>query len=103
MLDEKREGKDLFKSFNMAAYAKKNFGMFGGEERAVKLVFENEMVGVLIDRFGKDITIRPVDEGHTETTVTVFMSDQLFGWIFGLGGGVKIVGPGDVTKKINRT
>ncbi len=102
VLDDKREGKELFKSFNMAAYAKKNFGMFGGEERAVKLVFENEMVGVLIDRFGKDITIRPVDEGHSETTVTVFVSNQFFGWIFGLGGGVKIVGPGDVVSAFKR-
>ncbi len=102
VLDDKREGKELFKSFNMAAYAKKNFGMFGGEERAVKLVFENEMVGVLIDRFGKDITIRRVDEGHSETTVSVFVSDQFFGWIFGLGGGVRIAGPEDVLKNFHR-
>lgn len=38
MSDEKREGKDLFQSLDMASYAKKSFGMFGGEEQTVKLL-----------------------------------------------------------------
>lgn len=99
VLDEKREGKDIFKAFNMVAYAKKNFGMFGGEERNVTLVFKNTMVGVLIDRFGKDIHIHRVDDDRSETTVTVFVSDQFFGWVFGLGGEVKILEPKDVKEQ----
>lgn len=55
LTSEKREGEEYFKQFNMAAYAKKMFGMFGGEEEIVKLRCKNEFAGVIIDRFGKDV------------------------------------------------
>ena len=100
LTDEKREGKEHFKRFDMAAYARMNFGMFGGEEVRVKLHFQNEMVGVLLDRFGKDISIYRTDkEGWSETYVDVALSDQFLGWIFSLGTNVKIVGPEEVVKK----
>jgi len=35
-----------------------NFGMFGGKEVKVKLKFKKDLVGVLLDRFRKDIAIR---------------------------------------------
>ena len=40
MSDEKREGKEHFKKLDMADYAKKSFGMFGGREEKVKLLVE---------------------------------------------------------------
>ena len=98
--DERREGKEHFREFDVAAYAKKNFGMFGGEEVRVKLKFKDELVGVLIDRFGKDITIRPLKEkGWSETYVDVALSDQFLGWIFSLGDRVRIMSPKEVVKK----
>ena len=96
---EKRDGSKYFKKSDIAAYAKTNFGMFGGEETKVKLEFKDEMVGVLIDRFGTDISIRPVREGWSVTTVDVAVSEQFFGWVFGLGAQVKIVGPEDVVDR----
>ena len=97
---EKREGQDQFKKFNMPRYTKSLFGMFGGEETRVTLEAENSMVGVLIDRFGKDIIISPVDGTRFRTTVTVAVSRQFLGWIIALGGGVKIVGPDEVTDQM---
>ena len=99
-LEEKREGKEAFNALNMAAYSRMNFGMFGGEETAVKLMFKNEMVGIFLDRFGKDITIRKSkEEGYSETIVNVALSDQFFGWIFALGNGVKITAPKEVAQR----
>ena len=97
---EKREGQDQFKKFNMPRYTKSLFGMFGGEETRVTLEAENSMVGVLIDRFGKDIIISPVDGTRFRTTVTVAVSRQFLGWIIALGDGVKIVGPDEVTTQM---
>ncbi len=98
--DEKREGREHFKQFDMAAYARMNFGMFGGEEVRVRIQFDNEMVGVLLDRFGKDISIYKTEKpGWSETSVDVALSDQFLGWIFSLGTGVKIAGPEDVVKR----
>ncbi len=103
IIDEKRLGKEHFKSFDMAKYARMNFGMFGGEETTVHLAFKNDLVGVIIDRFGKEITIRPYDqEGWSETRVEVAVSDQFLGWIFALGSNVKITGPDEVVDKMRR-
>ena len=98
--DNRRQGREHFKKFDLAAYAKMNFGMFGGEEVRVKLQFRNDIVGVMLDRFGKDIPIRPADkEGWSETHVDVALSDQFLGWIFSLGTRVKITGPDDVVER----
>lgn len=97
IMDDRRLGKEHFKAFDMASYSKMNFGMFGGTETKVKLKFKNDLVGVLIDRFGKDISIRKSDEeGWSETNVDVAISDQFFGWLFALSDGVIIASPEDV-------
>lgn len=95
-IEKKREGKDLFEEFDMAKYAKESFGMYGGETETVKLRVKNEQVGVIIDRFGKDITIQKDDKNHFTVRVEVNVSQQFFGWLFGLGNGVQIAGPKDV-------
>ena len=95
-----REGREHVKAFDMARYAKSVFGMFGGDETDVILEGENRMVGVLIDRFGKDIQIVPVDENHFEAKVNVAVSAQFFGWIMALGDGIRITGPGSVLQKM---
>lgn len=98
--DNRRQGREYFKKFDLAAYAKMNFGMFGGEEVSVRLRFRNDTVGIMLDRFGKDIPIRPADkEGWSETHVDVALSDQFLGWIFSLGTRVKITGPDDVVER----
>lgn len=100
MVDEPREGEELFKQWNTADYAKKNFAMFGGEEEAVTVELDNDMCGVFIDRFGKDISFIPVDENHCRVRLKVAMSDHFLGWIFALGDKVRIVGPGEVLDKV---
>lgn len=98
--DRKREGKEQFKAFNMPRYTKSLFGMFGGEEVKVTLEAENGMVGILLDRFGKDIPIKPVDADHFRTSVVVAVSSQFLGWIMALGDGVKIIGPDKVVARM---
>ena len=105
-LDVPRLGKDTFKAFDMAKYAKSVFGMFTGEETAVVLEAENSMVGVLIDRFGKDISVTPTDESHFRTTVNATVSPQFLGWVMALGKSIRIVEPetvvGQMKEEIRR-
>lgn len=98
--EEPRQGKKTFKAFDMAKYSKSVFGMFTGEETAVTLEAENHMAGVVIDRFGKDITITPVDDAHFRTTVNVTVSPQFIGWIIALGKSIRIVGPAAVVERM---
>ena len=102
MSDEKREGQEHFERLNMADYAKKSFGMFGGKEQKVKLLVQNELAGVMIDRFGKDIMMIPKDEKHFTVNVDVRVSNQFLGWVFSLGNGVKIISPDEVVEQMKR-
>ncbi|MDO4976919.1 MAG: WYL domain-containing protein [Eubacteriales bacterium] len=102
ILEEKRVGKEQFEELNMATYAKKSFGMFGGEEKTVKLHVKNYLAGVMIDRFGKDIFMIPADSEHFTVNVDVQVSRQFIGWIFSLGDGVKIISPEDVVEEAKK-
>lgn len=91
--DQPRKGRELFEDFDLAAFARKTFGMYGGEEKEITLECENHLVGVVIDRFGQDIMLIPEDDGHFRTNVTVAVSPHLFGWLAAVGKGIRIVFP----------
>ena len=97
---EKREGKQVFQSFDMAAYARKMFGMYGGKEERVRLECENSFAGVIIDRFGKDVTLNRLDDTHFFVNVEAAVSRQFLSWVIGLGEGVKITGPESVVARM---
>ena len=50
------------KEFDLSVYSKSMFQMFNGEEADVSIEFENELVGVVLDRFGMEIPILKTDE-----------------------------------------
>ena len=102
MLEEPREGEEHFRQFDMGDYARKNFGMFGGREYRVRLLMKNDLAGVVIDRFGKDVSLVPVDEEHFAVNVDVYLSSQFLHWIFALGDGAKIVGPPEVVEEAKK-
>ncbi len=93
-----RENKELFKDFDNGIFAKRTFGMYGGEERDIVLICENRLAGVIIDRFGKDVYMRPIDGETFKVLVKVNVSNQFFGWLCGIGTGVRIAEPMDVAK-----
>ncbi len=100
---DRREGEEYFKNFDMTSYALENFSMFGGEIRRVHIEFPNDKVGIFIDRFGKDITIREAGQDRSMIAVDVAVSMQFFGWIFSLGNDVKVTGPSDVVDKVRES
>ena len=98
--EDKREGKNQFKAFNMPQYTKSLFGMYGGEETHITIEADNSLAGVIIDRFGKDIFITPIDDNHFRTTIDVAFSNQFLGWVMALGEGIKIVAPDDAVNRM---
>lgn len=85
--------------FDPAEYAKKVFNMFGGKEEKFKLRFNNSLIGVVLDRFGKDITIRPDGNDGFTINVDAQISPMLLAWIFGFGDKVKILEPDNLAQK----
>lgn len=98
--EDRRKGKEHFKQFDIGKYSKKMFGMFSGEEKTVTLECANDKAGIIIDRFGKDVSMIKIDEAHFRTHVKVEVSRQFLGWVISLGAGVKIVEPSDVVEEI---
>ena len=91
-----REGKEEFATIDMSKYQKYTFGMYSGDVKEVTMVFTNNMVNAVVDRFGRDIMIHKEDGYHFRVSVSVAVSPQFYGWVFGLGKMVRIVGPEDV-------
>lgn len=98
---EPREGKDVFKSFDIVDYSRKTFGMFSGKEETVALEVPNKLAGVFIDRFGDSAFIRKnFDNSNTFIVrIAVNISPQFYAWVFGLGKGVKILSPHSVKEE----
>lgn len=103
LVDEDREGHEAFKAVDIPRYTNMMFGMFGGEETKVTIEAENAMVSVMIDRFGKDVIIVPVDEEHFQITVSVAVSNHFLGWIMSLEGDVRIVAPDSIVEQMKNS
>ena len=84
----------------MARYTERVFDMYGGTEENVTIEFENSMIGVVMDRFGKDVMVIRCDEKHFRIHVDVEVSETFLSWIFGLGGRAKLISPQNVVEKM---
>ncbi len=91
--NEKRDGAELFSDFDMALYSKKTFGMFSGREDVVTIRCNNKLAGVVIDRFGEDVTIMPGNDDYFVFSVKVYISRQFFAWLMNFGSDMKILSP----------
>lgn len=100
--DECRDGKQIFDKFDLVGYTKCVFSMFGGEEVSVKLSVANDMIGVIVDRFGKDIFVSRENDERFCVTVNVMLSPQFYAWVFGLGGKIKILSPQKAVAEFKR-
>lgn len=94
--EEKRDGGELFKDFDMALYSKQTFGMYGGREETVTLRCSNELAGVIIDRFGQDVTFTNITDTHFDTRTRVFISPVFLTWIMNFGDKITVVSPDSV-------
>ena len=97
-----REGKDVFAALDIAQYQRYTFSMYSGDVQRVTMRFRNTMMNAVIDKFGKLGYVKEVDKDHFEVTVPVAVSPQFFGWVFGLGNYVTIVGPENVKEKMTK-
>ena len=97
VLDEARRGKDAFRRFDLPAYLRKHFNMYGGPEHEVTLRCTADLETAMRDRFGKAPVFCPEEDGTCfHFTVPVCVSPQFYGWVCGFGGKVEITSPAEV-------
>lgn len=80
LIPERRTGKEAFQDFDIAVFSKKTFGMFAGSEKELEISFNNKLIGVVMDRFGKDIIIHENNNGTFTARMKVDISAQFYGW-----------------------
>lgn len=93
LLQQQREGLELFSKMDPAVYSNQTFGMFAGDYETVTLQFPNRLIGVILDRFGKEADIRPMTDRVFRVRAKVAVSGQFFGWLSGIGREAVIVSP----------
>lgn len=99
LTDMEREGMEQFSRMDLAAYTNRTFGMFGGREETVTLEFPDRLVGVVLDRFGREVELRPMEGGAFRIRVEVAVSGQFFGWLAGIGKEARVVAPESVGER----
>lgn len=98
---QSRLGKELYDKTDPEKYTQRTFGMYGDGEMLVALEFHKSLCGVMIDRFGKDVTFfKTADPDMIRITVNVNVGPNFFGWVMCFGGRVKILSPEVVVKQL---
>lgn len=104
VLDEARRGKAEFRQFDLPAYLRKHFNMFGGTEYRVTLRCTADLESAMRDRFGKAPVFVPEEDGtHFHFDVPVCVSPQFYGWVCGFDGKVEVTAPAEVRKGLRET
>lgn len=93
VLDEPADTPPADLNFEPAKYAQKMFGMYGGEEETVRLRFHNELIGVVLDRFGQNTMVRRDGQDHFVVDVKVAVSPHFYSWLFAFGTKVQVLQP----------
>ena len=96
---QQREGEQEAEKLDAAQFSKRTFGMFAGEEKTVVLKGLNNMAGVVLDRFGTGVSMRPLNQEYFQLRTNVAVSNQFFGWLAGLDGQIQILSPEEVKNK----
>lgn len=88
--------------FNVSEYIRKVFQMYDARHETVQLKCTADMMKVIIDRFDDDVQTKVVDGNHFIATVEVALSPNFYGWLFGFGDKIRLIGPGYVAEEYKK-
>ena len=88
--------------FDSADYANKSFNMFSGEPKPIQLICNNDLLDVMLDRFGKSVKIQKNDENSFILRTNAAVSEGLIAWILQFGARVKVKSPNDLIYEIKK-
>ena len=101
-LPEERDGQKAFKAEALTAQEYKVFRMYHGEKVKVRVRFINHLADAVIDQFGKNVMLIPIDENHFTATLPVEISPPFFAWISSFGRGAKILSPDTAIEEMRK-
>ena len=76
--------------------------MFSGEPKPIQLICNNDLLDVMLDRFGKSVKIQKNDENSFILRTNAAVSEGLVAWILQFGARVKVKSPNDLIYEIKK-
>lgn len=101
---EKKWGDE--KGFKLKEYVSQLFHMYSGEKSNIAVEFDNHLINVVIDRFGLNASIKPMDDKKFLLEFEGIVSQGLVRWLLTWGADAKAIHPeklvDDMKKEIAR-
>lgn len=93
ILEKPREGSEAAEHSSPDSYAQARFEMFDGTPERVRVSCPAEMLGLFVDKIGREITVLSKDNGVIELSFRIVPNRFFLTWIMALGNGVKLLSP----------
>ena len=90
---DKRDGEKAFKAETLTSQEYKVFQQYHGEKVKVRIRFINRLADAVIDQFGKETVMVPIDKDHFYALLPVELSPPFCAWVATFGRGAKILAP----------
>ncbi len=87
-------------NFDISAYKKQLFGMYGGEETEVTVEASKELIDVIYDKFGSAVKLYVVDKNRIGFKTKVRVSPTFIAWCVSFGDQLKLVAPTETVKEV---
>ncbi len=90
----KRDGKELYHEKELTRQKEKVFRMYPGKETyTVRIRCLSTLADTVIDEFGKDTVLAPIDDNHFVFVAPVSVSPTFYAWVATFGRRMKILSP----------
>ncbi len=86
----------------LAKSLRSTFSMYGGDKKIVTIEFANELIDVIIDRYGSDVRVTKKSDTTFTVSVEVQISPPFWGWLFQFGTKAKIIAPQSIVEQAKK-
>ena len=102
MLSDEINTKVRPKALSISKHRKQAFSMFGGEIQTVRFEADRDMLDVIFDKFGEDMSITSLGTDKISFSAEVQISPMFFGWCCSFGERLKVIAPNTVLQKLQK-
>jgi predicted DNA-binding transcriptional regulator YafY len=80
-------------TLNLQKHIEGIFDMYSGTQESVTLKVRNDLIGSVIDHYGRQIEVIPFDDKHFSVKLNVQISPTFFAWLFTFSDHITILSP----------
>ena len=89
-------GRDGFADYNQRQVEERYaviFDMYRGTAQRVEFHCHNTITDAIIDKFGNDVLLSPLDDDHFSVSMPIELSPPFYAWVATFGRRIRIVSP----------